>query len=105
MLHFTIPGGNGFGDISVLATDPLGFVQDEMNKRAEPFDTSTEIVVPDSPHSTSFMGTDLSAPLKDWWGGEMQKLSDNAKGLVVAVLLALLGIVVIAFGLYNLTKD
>lgn len=97
---FTVPGGNGLGDLEVLATDPLAWVQSEISRRRDPVATESVGFV-DSPLTTdpnSVMGRDLTQPIKD-------KLAEIGKGLVVSGALLLLGVLLVVLGAYQFTKE
>lgn len=102
---FTVLGGNGFGDLEVLATDPLGWVQGEIAKRNNtPATESVGVQTTNAPESSGAStpstsnSMDLTGSFKEW-------LSSSLKGVVVAGSLLLLGVLLVVLGAYQITKD
>jgi hypothetical protein len=101
---FLIPGNNGLPDLYVHAYDPAGWVSMQVAARAATQEPSVAAEA-----SAAAIQTEMPEWLKKIEDVTIKRmgisLGDYITGAKVAIIGVLIGILLLAFGAYQLTKD
>lgn len=105
---FFIPGNNGLPDLYVHANDPADWVTMQLAARQPTggnLPTGKDVAETAAVGAAASVMPDFVQKIIDGIFGKLPNPKDYFKGAAIALALGVMAILIIAFGLYQLTKD